>query len=293
MKNNTRELKFMPKLSSKTKEIVKSTAALIKKDPEKLTSRMYDLMFGNYPYAKPLFKNAPKNQPQVLAKSIVGYAENIDNLSALEGALDRIALHHVQTSILPEHYDWVGNSLLQAIKDTLGDAATDEVMAAWTEAYWFLAGVLIERERKLYQTALTDERKQIVKDTAPVLKKHGEAITTRMYEVMFDNYPDAKPLFKHAPNNQNQILARSIVAYAENIDNLPALEGAIEKIAKHHVNTDVKAIHYPWVIESLLQAMKDVLGAAVTQEMADAWFAAYWFLADILMKQERELYAAA
>jgi nitric oxide dioxygenase len=283
----------MAELSSKTKEIVKSTAALIKQDSEKLTSRMYELMFGNYPYAKPLFKNAPKNQPQILARSIVGYAENIDKLSALEGVLDNIASHHVKTSILPEHYPWVANSLLQAIKDTLGDAATDEVMIAWGEAYWFLANLLIERERKLYQSALTDEKKKIVKETAPLLKEHGEAITTRMYEIMFNNYPDVKPLFKNAPNNQNQILARSIVAYAENIDNLPALEGAIEKIAKHHIDTEVKPIHYPWVIESLLQAMKDVLGDAITQEVADAWFAAYWFLADILMKREKELYAAA
>ncbi|EDN66690.1 flavohemoglobin [Beggiatoa sp. PS] len=246
----------------------------------------------------PYLKMPQKNQPQVLARSIVGYAENIDNLSALEGALDNIARHHVKTSILPEHYPWVGNSLLQAIKDTLGDAATDEVMTAWGEAYWFLANVLIEREQKLYQSGLTDEMKKIVKDTAPVLKEHGEAITTRMYEILFNNYPDVKPLFKNAPNNQNQILARSIVAYAENIDNLPALEGAIEKIAKHHIDTDVKAIHYPWVIESLLQAITEVLDnkvgkGTVTQDIADAWFAAYWFLASILMKREKELYATA
>jgi hemoglobin-like flavoprotein len=288
----------MAELSSKTKELVKTTAALIKKDPEKLTNRMYDLMFGNYPYAKPLFKNAPKNQPQILARSIVGYAENIDNLSALEGVLDNIARHHVKTSILPDHYPWVADSLLRSIKDTLGDAATDEVMTAWGEAYWFLANVLIERERQLYQSSLTEEKKKIVKSTAPLLKEHGEAITTRMYELLFNNYPDCKPLFNNAPNNQNQILARSIVAYAENIDNLPALEGAIEKIAKHHVDTNVKQIHYPWVIECLLQAITEVLDdkvgkGTVTQDIADAWFAAYWFLADILMKREKELYAAA
>ena len=283
----------MAELSEKTKEIVKSTAPLIKADPEKLTNRMYELMFGNYPYAKPLFKNAPKNQPQVLARSIVGYAENIDKLSALEAVLDKIAASHVKTSILPDHYPWVGDSLLRAIKDTLGDAATEEVMTAWGEAYWFLANVLIEREKKLYQAALTDERKKIVKETAPLLKEKGDAVTTRMYEILFSNYPDAKALFKNAPNNQNQILARSIIAYAENIDNLDALGQAIEKIAKHHIDTDIKPEHYPWVIESLLQAMKDVLGDAVTDAVKEAWFAAYWILADILIQREKELYAAA
>jgi len=283
----------MAELSAKTKEIVKATAPVIKAKAEKLTSRMYEIMFSTYPYAKPLFKNAPANQPQVLARSIVGYAENIDRLDALEGALNNIAAHHVKTSILPEHYAWVGNSLLQAIRDTLGEAATDEVMEAWEKAYWFLADALIERERKLYQSALTDERKKIVKDTAPVLKEKAEAITTRMYEIMFSNYPDAKELFKNAPKNQNQVLARAIVAYAANIDNLGALEGAVDKIVKRHVDTKVKPEHYPWVIESLLQAMTDVLDEVATLEVKDAWFAAYWFLAGILMNKEKEMYAAA
>jgi hemoglobin-like flavoprotein len=283
----------MEPLSAKTIEIVKSTAPAVKANSEKITTRMYERMFGNFPYAKPLFKNAPENQPQVLARSIVGYAENIDNLAALDAVLERIAVHHVETSILPEHYPWVAESLLGAIKDILGDAVTDEVNKAWAEAYWFLANVLIEKEKKMYQSLLTEENKKIVKDTAPVLKEKGEAITTRMYEIMFSNYPDAKKLFANSPNNQNQILAKSIIGYAENIDKLSALSGAIEKIAAHHVKTNVKPVHYPWVIESLLQAMSEVLGDAATEEVKKAWFAAYWFLAGILMKREKELYAAA
>jgi len=281
----------MEQLSAKTMEIVKSTAPAVKANSEKVTTRMYERMFGKFPYAKPLFKNAPKNQPQVLARSIVGYAENIDNLGALDTVLERIAARHVETSILPEHYHWVGESLLGAIKDILGDAITDEVNDAWTQAYWFLANTLIEKEKGLYKSLLTDEKKKIVKDTAPILTEKGEAITTRMYEIMFSNYPDAKKLFANQPENQNQVLAKAIIGYAKNIDNLSALSGAIEKIAVRHVEVNVKAIYYPWVVESLLQAMSDVLGDAATDAVKKAWFAAYWFLADILMKREKELYA--
>ena len=35
----------------------------------------------------------------------------------------------------------------------LGEAATDEALAAWGEAYWFLADVLISREAQLYADA--------------------------------------------------------------------------------------------------------------------------------------------
>ena len=44
----------------------------------------------------------------------------------------------------------MAEALLGAIKDVLGDAATDEILAAWGEAYWFLADVLIGRETAIY-----------------------------------------------------------------------------------------------------------------------------------------------
>jgi len=32
----------------------------------------------------------------------------------------------------------------------LGEAATDDILNAWGEAYWFLADILINREVELY-----------------------------------------------------------------------------------------------------------------------------------------------
>ena len=140
---------------------------------------------------------------------------------------------------------------------------------------------------------ITADTQKIVKNTAPILKEKGDAVTAKMYELMFKNYPEIKPLFVNAPNNQNEILARAIIAYSENIDNLPALDGALDKIAQHHINTNVKPEHYPIVEECLLQAMKDVLGNVITDEIAEAWKNAYWFLADILIERENVLYAKA
>ncbi|MDF5725418.1 MAG: hypothetical protein PUP91_34200 [Rhizonema sp. PD37] len=46
----------------------------------------------------------------------------------------------------------VGECLLQAIKDVLGEAATESVIAAWTEAYQALSTIFIEREHDIYGT---------------------------------------------------------------------------------------------------------------------------------------------
>ncbi|MBW4534351.1 MAG: cupin domain-containing protein [Pleurocapsa minor HA4230-MV1] len=143
-------------VSQKTIEIVKSTAPVIKLHGKKITTRMYEIMFDTYPEVKAQFDLAAQangTQPAKLATAVYSYATHIDDLESLKGMVDKIAHRHVQTYVLPEQYPIVGECLLQAIKDVLGDAATEEVMTAWIEAYQALAGVFINREQQIYQNA--------------------------------------------------------------------------------------------------------------------------------------------
>ncbi len=146
-------------LSSRTVEIVKSTAPVLEAHGLDIVRAMYARMFKN-PEIRDLFNQSHQGddtQPRALNAAILAYAQNIDNLSALGPAVERIAQKHVGLQILPEHYPHVGSALLEAMSEVLGDAATDEVLGAWNEAYWFLANVLIERERTIYESlAATD-----------------------------------------------------------------------------------------------------------------------------------------
>lgn len=65
--------------------------------------------------------------------------------------MERIAQKHVALNILPEHYPFVAQALLGAIQEVLGEIATPEICAAWGEAYWFLAELLIGREAAIYR----------------------------------------------------------------------------------------------------------------------------------------------
>lgn len=137
-------------LSTKTIEIVKATAAPVAVNSEAITTRMYEILFENYPETQVLFENADPEQHKKLAGAVSAYAANIDNLAVLSKAVENMAQKHVTTMVKPEHYPMVGVSLLQAVKDVLGDAATDDVIEAWKEAYFFLADILIAREKELY-----------------------------------------------------------------------------------------------------------------------------------------------
>ena len=141
-------------ISQHTINIVKSTAPILKEHGKTITSRMYEIMFENHPEVKAQFDmsaQANGTQPAKLATAVYAYATHIDNLEALKTAVDKIAHRHVATQVFPEQYPVVGECLLQAIQDVLGDAATPEVMTAWGEAYRMLADIFINREQQIYQ----------------------------------------------------------------------------------------------------------------------------------------------
>ena len=135
--------------------------------------------------------------------------------------------------------------------------------------------------------------KEMIKETAPVLKEKGEEITTEMYKVLFSKYPETQELFKDASPEQHKKLASAVYAYAANIDKLENLGKGIEQMALVHVKTNVKPEHYPMVGDALLSAIKTVLGSAATDEVMSAWEEAYGFLANVLIEKEKELYAEA
>jgi hemoglobin-like flavoprotein len=139
---------------------------------------------------------------------------------------------------------------------------------------------------------LSPETIAIIKSTAPVLQKHGLEITTRMYERLFID-PEIKALFNEAAQKsgeQPKRLAAAILAFANNVDRLEAIDSAINNICARHVTTHIKAEHYPAVANALLPAIKDVLGEAATDDILNAWGEAYWYLADLMIGREKALY---
>lgn len=140
-------------LSEQTIALVKATVPALEAHGLDIVREMYSHMFQN-PEIRDLFNQSHHgdtgSQPKALTGAILAYASNIENLGALAPAVERIAQKHVGLQILPEHYPHVGEALLGAIKAVLGDAATEDILAAWGEAYWFLANILIARERRIY-----------------------------------------------------------------------------------------------------------------------------------------------
>lgn len=141
-------------LSDATIAVVKATVPALAEHGSEITRTMYARLFEDA-HIRSLFNHANQgeggSQVHALSAAILAYAQNIDNLGVVLPVVERIAQKHIGYNILAEHYPFVATALLGAIREVLGDAATDEVIAAWGEAYWFLADILMARETTLRQ----------------------------------------------------------------------------------------------------------------------------------------------
>ena len=142
---------------------------------------------------------------------------------------------------------------------------------------------------------ITQEQIAIVKSTAPVLKQLGNDITTVFYKSMLSAHPGLKNMFNLSNQQtgaQQKALANAVLGYATYIDDLPKLRHAVERIAQKHVSLQVEPAQYAIVGEHLIKAIAEVLGDALTPEIADAWTAAYTQLAGVFITREKQLYEA-
>lgn len=141
---------------------------------------------------------------------------------------------------------------------------------------------------------LSQEIRTLVKSTAPVLQTHGEALTRHFYARMFQHNPELKQIFNQnhqEAGQQQQALAAAVAAYAQHIDDPSVLAPVVTRIVHKHVSLGIRPEHYAIVGKHLLASIREVLGEAATDELIDAWAAAYGQLADLFIAEEARLYA--
>ncbi|MCG3086778.1 NO-inducible flavohemoprotein [Sporosarcina cyprini] len=143
-------------LSQKTIDIVKSTVPVLEQHGKTITTTFYKNMFAAHPELLDIFNHANQSkgrQQTALANTVLAAAKYIDNLEAIVPAVVQIGHKHRSLGIQPEQYPIVGQHLLGAIKEVLGDAATPEILEAWGEAYGVIADAFIGVEQQMYDAA--------------------------------------------------------------------------------------------------------------------------------------------
>ncbi|MFE6621419.1 globin domain-containing protein [Streptomyces sp. NPDC057740] len=143
---------------------------------------------------------------------------------------------------------------------------------------------------------LSEQSAATVRATLPVVGGAIGEITERFYARLFGARPElSRDLFNRgnqAAGTQRQALAGSIAAFATHLVDHPDQrpDAILGRIAHKHASLGVTAEQYALVHEHLFAALVEVLGEAVTPEVAAAWDEVYWLMANALVAIEKRLY---
>jgi nitric oxide dioxygenase len=143
-------------ISAASRPYIDASVAVLREHGVAVTTTFYRNLFAAHPELRNLFNmgnQANGAQQQSLAAAVFAYAANIGEPAALGPVVERIVHKHISVGIRAEHYPIVGKYLLGAIAETLGDAATPPLLAAWEEAYGSLAALFVDAEKKMYAQA--------------------------------------------------------------------------------------------------------------------------------------------
>ncbi|MBW5481608.1 globin domain-containing protein [Streptomyces bambusae] len=144
---------------------------------------------------------------------------------------------------------------------------------------------------------LSAKSAETVRATLPAVGAAIGQITETFYAKMFAAHPELlRDLFNRGNQNaglQKQALAGSIATFATYLVDRPDTrpDVMLSRIAHKHASLGVTREQYPIVHKYLFEAIVEILGEAVTPDVAEAWDEVYWLMANALITLEERLYA--
>ncbi|MFG1773772.1 globin domain-containing protein [Nocardia salmonicida] len=146
---------------------------------------------------------------------------------------------------------------------------------------------------------LSATTKETLRATLPAVGAAIGEITTLFYRKMFAAQPELeRDLFNRGnqrQGDQQKALAGAIAAFAalQLEQDQARVDLILSRIANKHASLGIRPAQYQIVHKYLFEAIVEVLGDAVTAEVAAAWDELYWLMAETLIAMERGLYQRA
>jgi len=118
-------------------------------------------------------------------------------------------------------------------------------------------------------------------------------LTHRFYDILFRRYPQAVPLFRNNPRqDQEKMLTDVLVKVMDHLEDEPWLVDQLGALGQKHVDYGVTEEMYSWVGASLLEALEQVAAEEWTSELAAAWAEAFGAIASLMQAGARNHAAA-
>ncbi len=125
---------------------------------------------------------------------------------------------------------------------------------------------------------------ELLEQSFAAVAPHGDKLTEVFYRNLFTDFPGVKPLFSNVDMaEQKKKLLTSLKLTVENLRRPEILGAALEKLGMRHIGYGALEEHYPAVGQTLLKSLGEVAGDLWTDELNDAWAAAYGEIAETML----------
>lgn len=129
--------------SDETVRAIRKGWAVAAVSPDATARAFYAHLFQLDPETERLFHSDMGVQGRKLTETLAFIIDHLDDLDELMPAARDLAVRHVSYGVIAEHYTTVGQALIAALQDIVGDGFSVEDAAAWADVYGELSGAMI------------------------------------------------------------------------------------------------------------------------------------------------------
>ncbi len=126
---------------------------------------------------------------------------------------------------------------------------------------------------------------KLVQESFSKVAPISDAAAVIFYDRLFEVAPAVKAMFPADLTEQRKKLMATLAVVVNGLGNLESILPAASALAKRHVNYGARPEHYAVVGGALLWTLEKGLGDAWTNELADAWGAAYSTLSGYMISE--------
>jgi hemoglobin-like flavoprotein len=109
---------------------------------DRAAQMFYQRLFEIAPQVRPLFKGEIDAQGRKFMATLTVTLSGLEKFDRLKPGLEALARQHVRFGVRPEHFAPLGEALIWALAEALGDDFSLETREAWEAAYGEMAKVM-------------------------------------------------------------------------------------------------------------------------------------------------------
>jgi hemoglobin-like flavoprotein len=124
-------------------EVLRSSLEAVLAMDDTFPRRFYEILFERHPEVKALFVRAtPGAQRKMFAQKLCAIVDHVADAEWMARELHKLRATHDQYGVTDEMYPWVGDALIETLREALGPDFSPDTERNWREAYAVLTEVL-------------------------------------------------------------------------------------------------------------------------------------------------------